>query len=333
MMSFRLYCPVLLAALLTLNRCDQRPAAAPGSSAPALPETTARPPEPAQPAGPAWPEPTVWLEPLAPDVRLRERPSLDAPSSDMKGTMRWTGEVSAHRDVIPVRGRSEPHPWLALNYPWEVGGRKYWAYGGLLRPAMLDFTSPGPAGSSERQAWLRVEAVNEAHYRAARRKAGTDTLQAIVRPKNDGRSVRVKAGGEYKVYKDVLTDGEGHRDNFLLGEQNGWHIIDRTFYEWHDFLFVRASDGLDVNTLGYSHQRPLLSPGGHRWAYPAAQGTEGRVPFSQGIEFFDAAEGRPWVVQLPSPVADLVWEAENAVLVVLSSTPATEKSYYRLTFP
>jgi hypothetical protein len=279
------------------------------------------------PTAPVGPQPDVWLVPVVTDVLLRREPSTQAARAGRLGpSIRWTGEASAHRDTIALRGRAQAFPWYRVVQPDSTLA---WVYGGTVRPGLFDFRPSAGLPPRSANAWIGLEKIDPARFEAAVRRAGPDSLRRIVPVEGAGPEVRIALRQGERTYRDVLSQGESHRDHTYVFEQGGFVVLQRRFYEWWDLLFVRRDDGTEYETFGGSHHVPLAAPGMLRWAWPSRQGHEGKVPFYEGVEIFDAVAVRSIAVQLGT-VEQLAWESERGLLLA-RRTAQGGLDYYRLT--
>lgn len=283
--------------------------------------------------------PVVWLTPAVDDLNLRVRPDVDAQVAaqiQVGNMLKWTGNVSDHKDKIALRGQALALPWLEVT---NIGGVNpiSWVYQGGVRPVWmsLGFEVLLP-DSVLTNPWVTVGPIDSTRFIRCKKQAGDQVLRRwedTARENGnsgprDSTPVRLALGDSVRVFKDHLNMGEGFLNHIYVGQQNRWHIVARLEWEYSDLLLVSALDGTECPTMGYSSFWPLASPDGRCWAFPSWQEFE----YGVGLEIFNLDTRQSFFFALSEPVEDLVWASNHEIYFKTFRSDDDPGRYHRLTF-
>ncbi len=269
--------------------------------------------------------PKVWFTTIVENALLRDTPSIKSASSwgVPKGTILfWTGIETSFKESIPIRGKSQPLPWLQVDLQNESPNNP-WIYEGCVAPHVIDCGSSLDSATILIKRWLILEEADSTTFIKVRKKAKADTLRHFsipdpTIPKRDSTPIKIMVKGREKIIRDYMGDGEGFEDYTLLDKENGWYIIDANYWEWVDYWFIKATDGKEFHSLGSGGSIPLSSPSNHFWVFPSAQ-SYGDIFNTGGLEIFDSYAIRSFGLQLPDnnygsgDVADIVWQTDEVL--------------------
>ncbi len=277
--------------------------------------------------------PIVWLTPVVSNLNLRAEPDTSSQvvnQFQFQGMVKWTGNISDHQDKISIRGNARSLPWLEVT---NFDGLRpvSWVYAGGVRPVWIDFGYDKQLPDSAiTNPWIRLEPIDSMRFI---QKKNQKSIQNLVQwvdinhdsIRHDGKPVEIAIGAKTRVFQDHLNMGEGYLNHTYLGLQNGWHIISRMEWEHSDFLLVRASDGLEFQTMGSGNYRPLASANKKYWAFPSNECYQ----FGSGIEIVNLDTQQSFVIT-SCMADDIIWANDQEIYFKTSDGYST--SYYRLKF-
>ena len=266
--------------------------------------------------------PKVWLTTIVENAILRDTPNIKtAPQGSLtKGQhILWTGTETYFKESILIRGKSKPFSWLQVTGMYDEKVNPKWIYGGCVVPIIFDFNLLSDSVSGSTKRWLVLEKTDSAIFLQARKKAGADTLRYVSIPEKDSTPTVITVKGQEKIMRDDICICDIYRDYSLLSEADGWYVIKGSYWEWADYLFIRAVDGKEYRSKGYSKQcAPLASPSRRFWAFPSEQGY-GSTFSAGGLEIFDSQNLRSFGLQLlhdnrgSGSVVDIVWRTDKII--------------------
>lgn len=192
-----------------------------------------------------------------------------AGSLSMGDIVVWNGIGTAFQELIAIRGKSKPFPWLQvnLNYLEEEEEKQSWIYGGYLAPLVFEFNSLADSIAELTKYWLAVDKMDSLDFLQLRKKTGADTLQTIVIPE-DTTPIKITVKNGERIIRGDNSDGQGNGCYTLLKKGYGWYIITGGYDEWADFWFIQAATGKEYHTMGAAYEHsPLASPDHRFWVF------------------------------------------------------------------
>lgn len=197
-------------------------------------------------------EPTLMVA-VVDHLRLRDRsgPDGEVTASLREGeTLWWTGDESAERETVTLRGREVTAPWYRVRTP---GGSEGWVFGGAL-----EVWKPGtglPYGEC-------LELFNRADlggfYPCLERISRT--ASAPERVSVSPRNIRISLlDGGTRQLDHILTPGEDYRLYQYLGQlpRQQLHVVKVNRQGGSSFLAVHRQDGQMQELAGIPQPLPL----------------------------------------------------------------------------